>query len=235
MFNITGVPSGSTMLGPAGEYLQVSLVNYGNSTKPNWYLQEWNSSRLWENLYSGASTTPTYPPPVTNAIATVMVNGINQYVCDDFNVSVPWLNTLAGPVNSAPIGSVTQSAAIENDVLLVRAGNYPCSTAANGALFFGAISSTPYEYIAIGLNATGATYTLPATGGVTSTAGSTDLGSELWATVVQPPANNITVLWAGIDTTGKFFVEDYRETNAFVGYSLATQANLGSNRTRNLA
>ena len=40
--------------------------------------------------------------------------------------------------------------------------------------------------------------------------------------MVQPPANNITVLWAGIDTTGKFFVEDYRETNAFVGYSLAT-------------
>jgi len=221
MFNITGVPSGTTMLGPAGEYLSVYLHNYGNTTNPNWYLLEYNSSRLWLNLYSGASTTPTYPPPITNAATAVLENGINQAEVDDFNVSVPWLNTATGPVNNAPIGSVTQSAAIVNDLLLVRVGNYPASAAATGALFFGTTSSTPYEYIAVGLNATGAAYTLPGTP-ITSTSGSVNLGSELWSTVVQPPANNITVLWAGVDTTGKFFVEDYRETNQFVGYSLAT-------------
>jgi len=220
LFNVTNIPSGSTMLGPSGEYLNVNLVNYGNSTKPNWYLQEWNSSRLWENLYSGPSTTPTYPPPVTNAVQTVLVNGIHQEICDDFNVSVPWLNTAT--LNGAPIGSLTQSAAIYNEILLIYAGTYPANTAATQSLFFGTPSSTPYEYFGVGLNATGITYTLPATGGDTSTVGSVNLGSELWSNIVQPPANNITVLWAGIDPVNNVFIETWRETQQFVGYSLLT-------------
>src|SRR5208282_490997 len=215
LFNITNIPtSGVSMLGPAGEYLQVNLVNYGNATKPNWYLQEWNSSRLWDNLYSGPSTTPTYPPPITSATQTVLVNGINQETCDDFNVSVPWLNTAT--LNGAPIGSVTQLAGIYDDILLIYAGTYPANSAATEAFFFGTPSSTPYEYFGVGLNATGIAYTLPNTGGGTSTAGSVNLGSELWSNVVQPPANNITVLWGGIDPKNNVFMETWRETQQFV-------------------
>ena len=81
------------MLGPSGEILSTTITNYGNATNPNWYLQEWNSSRLWENLYSGPSTTPTLPPPITNGATTMLVNGIHQVAADDFNVSIPWLNT----------------------------------------------------------------------------------------------------------------------------------------------
>ena len=75
LFNVTDIPgqgffgpaaNTATMLGPEGEYLALSLVNYGNSTNPNWYMQEWNSSRLWDNLYSGPSTTPDIPPPLAN-------------------------------------------------------------------------------------------------------------------------------------------------------------------------
>ena len=39
---------------------------------------------------------------------------------------------------------------------------------------------------------------------------------------IQPPAGNITVLWAGIDTQSNVFVENYRESNQFVGFSLPT-------------
>jgi len=218
LFNVTNIPSsGVSMLGPNGEYLQVYLQNYGTSAKPNWYLIEWNSSRLWDNLYSGPSTTPTYPPPVTSASATVLVNGINQVETDDYNVSVPWLNTAT--LSGSLIGSVTQLAGIYNDILLIYAGTYPANTAATEALFFGTPSSTPYEYFGVGLNATGMAYSLP---GIpqTSAAGSLSLGAELWSNVVQPPAGNITVLWAGIDPKNNVFMETWRENQAFVGYSL---------------
>jgi len=191
LFNVTNIPSGTTVLGPNGEYLAIALHNYGSATAPNWYLQEWNSSLLWDGDYSGPSTTPVYPPPITNGTTASLY---------DFNVSLPWLNTAT--LNGAPIGSITTSAAIQGDILLARAGNYP-STGENS--FFGASSSTPYTYFGIGLNATSAT-----------------LGSELWSNTVQPPQNNITVLWAGIDPVNNVFVENYRESIQFVGYSLIT-------------
>ena len=126
LFNVTNIPgqgffgpaaNAASMLGPSGEILTTTITNYGNATNPNWYLQEWNSSRLWENLYSGPSTTPTLPPPITNGATTMLVNGIHQVAADDFNVSIPWLNTAT--LNGAPIGSITTPAAIQNDELLV--------------------------------------------------------------------------------------------------------------------
>ena len=65
MFSATGVPTGTAMLGPEGEYLIVSLVNLGSTAHPNYYMQEWNSSRLWGNNYSGSSTSPPVIPPIS--------------------------------------------------------------------------------------------------------------------------------------------------------------------------
>ena len=69
MFNLTNVPSGTVMMGPSGEYLSLSFVNYGPTTMTPYgtvpsgpekvYLQEWNSSRLWDDTYSGPSTVPS--------------------------------------------------------------------------------------------------------------------------------------------------------------------------------
>jgi len=72
-------------------------------------------------------------------------------------------------------------------------------------MFFGVQSSTPYTYYGIGLNTTSGT-----------------LGAELWHNTLQAPQGNLTVLWAGIDPVNDVFVENYRETMQFVGYSLAT-------------
>ena len=224
LFNVTNIPgqgffgpaaNAASMLGPSGEILITTITNYGNATNPNWYLQEWNSSRLWENLYSGPSTTPTLPPPITNGATTMLVNGIHQVAADDFNVSIPWLNTAT--LNGAPIGSITTPAAVQNGVLLCYAGFLP-SEGEN--LFFGAASQTPYEFFGIGLNATGLFE--PVNGGATTTAGSVKSGTELWSNTLQPPTNDLTVLWAGIDPVTNVFVLNYRETVQFVGFSLLT-------------
>ena len=123
LFTLTNIPgqgffgpasNTAAMIGPEGEYLIAFLVNYGTPTSPNWYLQEWNSSRIWDNEYSGESTTPDIPPPITNGADPSLY---------DFNVSVPWLNTAT--LNGAPIGSMTVSAGIQGDTLLAFAGNLP--------------------------------------------------------------------------------------------------------------
>jgi hypothetical protein len=57
--NVTNVPGGSNLGGPNGEYLKYILTNYGTSTSPNWYLAEWNSSKVF-GYYSGTGTAGWY-------------------------------------------------------------------------------------------------------------------------------------------------------------------------------
>jgi hypothetical protein len=181
MFNVTNVPVGTTILGPEGEQLIINLVNLGTFAKPNYYMQEWNSSRLWGNNYSGASTSPPLVPPISNGQDPSLF---------DWNVSVPYLNTA---------GFTTQIGALYNDLLLCYSGSLPST----GAVFMGAQSDTPYTYFAIDIN-------------------TNSLGSILWSNTLNPPSGNITVLEAGIDPVNRVFVEDYRETAQYVGYSLDT-------------
>jgi hypothetical protein len=58
LFNVTNVPSypsgsfavqtnAARVMGPDGEYLNYIFTNLGNSTNPNWYLAQWNSSRVF--------------------------------------------------------------------------------------------------------------------------------------------------------------------------------------------
>jgi len=211
MFSVTNIPLGNThttMLGPNGEYLILSLTNYGTTAAPNWYLQEWNSSRLWGPNYNGASTSPPEVPPIsdqglnltggyTGGAFTFGLGGLTPIPSlYDFNVSVPFLDSSYG---SAPITAVY--GVVEHE-LLAYSGNLPST----GAIFMGAASSTPYTY-----------FTLNIDEGTPSS-----LGQVIWHNTLQPPPNNITVLEAGVDTVNAVFVENYRETAQYVGYSLAT-------------
>ncbi len=184
MFNVTNVPSGTTILGSEGEHLILSFVNCGTVAKPSYYLQEWNSSRLWDGQYSGMSTSPTVVPPILDGKDPSLL---------DFNVSVPYVNT-AGPV--------TLIGAILNDRLLAYNGSLPST----GAIFMGLQSDAPYTYFTVSINQ------------------ASGLGSIIWSKTYQPPAGNLTVLEAGIDPVNRVFVENLRETNNFVGYSLDTGA-----------
>ena len=63
---------GATM-GPSGEVLRDVFMNDGNATDPDWYLAEWNFSRLWSydiNPYTGGGS---YSPSVMNASNGVMI------------------------------------------------------------------------------------------------------------------------------------------------------------------
>jgi outer membrane protein assembly factor BamB len=130
MFNVSNIPTGTKVLGPNGEYLIVSLVNLGTPVSPNYYLQEWNSSRLWTGQYSGSSTSPAVVPPITNGLDPRMF---------DFNVSVSALNTMPG--------SPTLESAFLNNMIIVENGALP----SGGNNAFGAPSVTPYTYSAYSL------------------------------------------------------------------------------------
>jgi hypothetical protein len=131
LFNITNVPPGTTVPGPNGEHLIISIVNLGTMTKPNYYLQEWNSSRLWDDQYSGPSTTPQVVPPITDGADPSLL---------DWNVSVSTLNTMT----STP----AIEAAFGGNLVLGMSGTYP----AGPSTLFSAASSAPYTYFAINLD-----------------------------------------------------------------------------------
>ena len=188
LFNVTNIPSGTKLQGPQGEQLIIRSVNYGNATNPNYYLQQWNSSRLFFNVNNQATLfTPSNTPSITDG---------NNALLLDWNVSAPYLNTA---------GSVTQVAGITSDSLLCYSGTLP----GLGATFMGSASSTPYTYFALNINGA-----------------SPSLGQVMWHNTLTPPPNNLTVLEDGIDPVNRVFVENYRETNNFVGYSLDTGAKM---------
>ncbi len=186
LFNMTNVPTGTSVLGPSGEILTYVLANDGTPTKPQYYLSEWNSSSLF---FAEGSLSPTIQGTVVNA------NVPSAY---DWNVSVSALNTLA----TSAIAFPTIVAAYYDDMMLCYNGTLPSA----GTTFY-AQSWTPYTYFAVNLN--------PSEGTV---------GSVLWMQTEQPPAGNITVLEGGHDQN--VFIELYKETMQYVGYSMATGAKL---------
>jgi outer membrane protein assembly factor BamB len=75
--NITDIPGGVSIPGPSGEYLKLILTNYGTSTNPNWYLAEWNSSKVF-GTYTGVGVSNWYSGTVNASLPS----------CYDWNVSV---------------------------------------------------------------------------------------------------------------------------------------------------
>jgi hypothetical protein len=184
LFNVTNIPSGTTLLGVNGEHLILTLSNLGTPTSPKYYLSQWNSSNLWTGQYSGASTSPSVIPPITNGADPRMY---------DWNISIPALNTISG--------NPTIEAAFFNDELIVEFGTMPSAA----TIAFRTVSSTPYTYAGVNLNAT-----------------SGSLGTVMWTNTVQAAAGNVTVLSGPADPITRVFTEAYAETTQWVGYSMAT-------------
>ncbi len=133
LFNVTNVPSGTTLLGVNGEHLILTLTNKGTPASPNYYLTQWNSSNLWTGQYSGASTSPSVIPPITNGADPRMY---------DWNISIPSLNTMSG--------NPTIADAFFNNMLIVEFGTLPSAA----TIAFRTISSTPYTYAGIDIKLT---------------------------------------------------------------------------------
>jgi outer membrane protein assembly factor BamB len=92
--NLTNIPGGSAAsatlaanqatganaLGPRGEILIYSIVNYGNTTVPQWYLNQWNSSKFTQLSAGQIGASNWYATATYNASLARMF---------DWNVSIP--------------------------------------------------------------------------------------------------------------------------------------------------
>jgi hypothetical protein len=127
LFSFENVPSGAKAFGPQGEYLIYDIANAGNSTNPDYYLAEWNSTKPFF-AYGGLTPSQrgTYDASLSSSY--------------DWNVSVPWRNTMTS--------SPTVIAGWYDDLMLCYEGSLP-SLALGG---FGGDSWTPYTYFAVNLN-----------------------------------------------------------------------------------
>jgi hypothetical protein len=94
-FTVVNVPSyGSFEVpGPSGENLRYTLTNYGNSANPNYYLAQWNSSRVLPMV--GAARDP---PAMTIDAGTP-----SRY---DWNISFPIQFTSSPTIRAAQVGDI---------------------------------------------------------------------------------------------------------------------------------
>jgi outer membrane protein assembly factor BamB len=99
--------------------------------------------------------------------------------------------------NTMP-NSPTIVAAFYNNIMLCQNGSMPVVGTA-----------IPYTYFAVDLNKTHGTF-----------------GQVLWWNTIQPPVGNVSVVTAVADPTVGVFVESYRETMQWAGFSMTTGAKL---------
>ena len=202
LFNVTGVPTGTATMGPQGEQLKYVFANDGTASNPNWYLAQWNMSKLWSydiNPYTGAgSQSPsiinasngavitTLPIPITGTTGTLpsgalvfvpygstltvnanigiaqgeAASSANPTTTYDWNVSVPWLNTMplqptlnsvTGVISTPPAGTnpATVVAAFTGNMMLCRNGSLPAGFAATQVGY----PQLSFTYFAVNLNA----------------------------------------------------------------------------------
>jgi outer membrane protein assembly factor BamB len=211
LFNVSAVPSGTNVIGPQGELIKYIFYNNGTNVAPDYYLCQWNSSRMWSE---GNPITVTLST-TTNVSSTTYVNGVAATTLTPVTTTVTQVNASRGIMydtinantqnqsiswrNNQP-GSPTIIAAFYNDILLCRNGSLP-ALGDNGQ---------PYEYFAVDINNTHSTF-----------------GQVLWWHMVNQPAGNITtVSFAGADQSG-YFCESYRQTSQFVFFNLRTGEYIG--------
>jgi hypothetical protein len=248
LFNVTGVPSGSaTVMGPNGEQLRYVLKNIGTTTNPNWYLQQWNSSKLWLydiNPYSGGGSLS---PSVINASNGALVTQIPIPITGE-SASVP-----SGPPVFVPYGStiiINGDISIQ-DGLRQSGANPPTTYDWNISLpFANSMPMSPVVFTPFGPVGGGAFTVIAAnyndimlcrngslpTGFEATNTGSSQgpytyfainlnaskgaVGSVLWWKTYNPPAGNITLNAEPVDFQTRVFTFDYGETLQWVGYSL---------------
>jgi hypothetical protein len=247
----------TNILGPNGEELRYVITNVGTATNPQWYLAQWNMSKLWQydiNPYTGGGSTSPDPINASNGVlvpnlpipllgengflptglttfipkgSTITVNAnipINSTTIGgtlsghgttiyDWNVSLPWLNTMPPPYASvsAVTGQLVQPPAGANpvsilavnygDVMLCRNGTLPTGFGATKAGY----PQLPFTYFAVNLNASKGA-----------------IGSILWMKTYQPPADNITLQQSAVDFQTRVFIINELETVRFQAYSLDT-------------
>jgi hypothetical protein len=213
--NVTNVPSGSNVAGPAGEYLKCSLTNLGNATNPSYYLSEWNSSRVFGggttatpiNWYSG--NTPA------NCPITPAGSGTNTY----WNGSL-WVNSTVRAAQG--YASVTLPAYDYNVSVKLPPGTWSIASTGVGPLISlgnialltqGSFGSHPNDYNALATAS-------PAN--ITAISLNPDtLGQVLWTKSYPQPSDDNSRALVAWDTNNGVFVFEDTESMTHYGYSLS--------------
>ena len=139
LFNVTNVPSGSSVLGPQGEILRYVIRNDGTSADPDYQLAQWNSSLLWTGTGFSGGLSNAWRPTISGTVDAGISSGPDSRY--NWNVSLPWLNEMSS--------SPRARAAFYNDIMVLSNGSQ--SVSSQGVIL-------PYGYFAINLNASRTDY-----------------------------------------------------------------------------
>jgi outer membrane protein assembly factor BamB len=189
--NITNVPTGTAVAGPAGEILRYEWSNSGK------WLAQWNSSKVFVvetsgNIPANCPITPARPTNmywngsmwVSNAVRTAQGYASVTTPAYDWNVTIP------------TVGSGSWSIfrdAVYNEILLLTQGSFGTGPRAEGeGANVTAISLKP-----------------------------TSRGAVLWSKYYPEPSNDVTRALIAIDVGAGVFVTEDKETMELTGFSLA--------------
>jgi hypothetical protein len=249
LFNVTNVPSGTSVLGPNGEILRYVITNCGTDSNPSWYMAEWNSTKIWQftglspslanattigspygEPHSATGGNPTSIPysPLTsqgsnNYVVTAGCTNPNiPYYNYDWNISLPWLNVM---------GNQTMSTVTLANGTTIIAKGYSASGRNPDASNPSTVIAGFYNDVLLCRNGS-----LPSAGrsfyansytpytyfGVDLNRTHASLGSIMWMQTYEPAPGNLTVLDSGVDPVARVFYESFKEAPQFVAYSLNT-------------
>ena len=237
LYNVTGLPSGTAVMGPSGEHLRYSLTNTGTGSNPAYYLSEWNSSKLWQydvNPYSGAgSLSPSIinasngalvqqlPIPVTGETASLPVGSITAPFGSSLivNANIPMNSDTLGltgkyaqPITTYDWNVSASWANTMSPAPSIVAANYgDIALCRNGTL--------PSGFAQSGAGTSQGPYTYFA---VNLNASKGTVGSVIWSQTYSPPAGNISLVQGPFDFQNHVFTFNYIETMQWAGYSMTT-------------
>ena len=238
-------PTGTAVMGPMGEQLQYVFNNVGTAFAPNWYLAQWNSSRLWiydinpytgtgsvspsimnatNHLFVGGANGGQLPNPITGQVGTlpngnsVQINYGDSLIADgDIGIAE---GKILAPFNSITTYDWNYSVPWVNSLTQPFFGAPVTVVAADyGDMLLCYSGSLPVGFAATGGGASQTPWTFFA---VNLNASKGAIGSLLWSKTLQPPAGNLTVTFGGADWQTRIFTLGYTETINWVGYSLTT-------------
>ena len=254
LFNVTGIPTGTlaTVAGPGGEQIKYVFANAGTASSPQWYLAQWNSSKLWQydiNPYTGGGSLS---PSIINAsngylvqVLPIPITGETAITPTGASVFAPYGSTLTVNAN-VPLNLTTAqftttydwniSMPFMNTMPLQPTYNFtsglpiPAVPGTNPvrvvAASYGDVILCENGTLPTGFGATRSGYPqLPWTMfAINLNASKGAVGSVLWMKNYDPPANNLTLIQGPVDFQNRIVIFSYQEVMQWVGYSLDTGA-----------
>jgi outer membrane protein assembly factor BamB len=144
-YNMTNVPSGTNYIGPNGEIMKYSIVNYGNSSNPDYRLLQWNSSYVVTKGKVGMSES--WGSQTQGVTYDATERGY------DLNVSIPSYNSAAAGVFPSSGNTTIQKAFVGDRVILtsvdynnVQIWALDLTRGSEGALLFNKVNAAPAEW-----------------------------------------------------------------------------------------